>query len=334
MDEINREHEVRPKRPSATANPMTRRELVGRAARVAGALAISSTAAPARAGGPKATRVVVVTTKSRIDAGTPPSLALIDRMVERGVTTLAGKSDPIQAWMTFVRLTDHVCLPTAGGQMENIPEVNIAIYRALSRLGVNRMTVGTHRMSAAWHTKVTTAMQGAMPELITDKLFGIANLPMDSLVVTPTIKHHDIAGISGTLKLYACFSKLGPWNYHGEDPHQSEHWDGVSGGGMGACGWVPANDFKAQRKLHVVDMIRIGTTSRSWVAYPDGWEFTKTLIFSADPVAADAVAFDIYLQHGKPSGRIDPYYHVTRADTAYNAGVSDIKQIDVRRVTV
>ena len=36
--------------------------------------------------------------------------------------------------------------------------------------------------------------------------------------------------------------------------------DGQSGGGMGACGWVPANDFKEQRKLHIVDMIRVGTS--------------------------------------------------------------------------
>jgi hypothetical protein len=316
------------------ANTISRRELVGRAALAAGALALAGMPETALgAPAPKA-RVVIVTTKATINPGTPPPLSLIETMVEKGVTTLAGKSDPNQAWTTFVRPTDSVCLPTAGGQMENIPEVNIAVYRALARLGVNKMTIGTHRMSQAWHTKVTAAMQDRMPELVTNKLFGIANLPMDSLVVTPTIKHHDIAGISGTLKLYACFSKLGPWNYHGEDPHQSDHWDGVTGGGMGACGWVPANDFKTQRKLHILDMIRIGTTSRSWVAYPDGWAYTKTLIFSTDPVAADTVAFDIYLKQGKASGRIDPFYHVTRADTEYHAGVSDLKQIDIRRVTV
>jgi hypothetical protein len=313
---------------------ITRRELVGRAAITAGALALPGACQMAGAAeGPK-TMVVVVSTRANIGPGSAPPLPLIEKMVEKGVTTLAGKSDPMQAWTTFIRPTDHVCLPTAGGQMENVPEVNIAVYRALARLGVNKMTVGTHRPSAAWQKQVTSAMSDRMPEMITDKLFGIANLPMDSLIVTPTIKHHDIAGISGTLKLYACFSKLGPWNYHGEEPHQSAHWDGAMGGGMGACGWVPANDFKAQRKLHILDLIRIGTTSRSWVAYPDGWVYTKSLIFSTDPVAADTVAFDLYLKHGKPSGRIDPFYHVTRADSEYHAGISDMKRIDVRRVTV
>jgi hypothetical protein len=313
---------------------MTRRELIGRGAMTAGALALPGAWEAAQAAEASKAKVVVVTTKANIGPGSPPPLPLVEKMLEKGVTTLAGKSDPMQAWAAFVRATDQVCLPTAGGQMENLPEVNIAVYRALAKLGVNKMTVGTHRASGAWQTQVKTAMADRMPEMITDKLFGIAHLPMDSLVVTPTIKHHDIAGISGTLKLYACFSKLGPWNYHGEEPHQSAHWDGSMGGGMGACGWVPANDFKAVRKLHILDMLRIGTTSRSWVAYPEGWVYTKSLILSTDPVAADAVAFDLYLQHGKASGRIDPLYHVTRADTEYHAGVSDMKRIDVRRVTV
>jgi hypothetical protein len=312
----------------------TRRELIGRTALVAGGLALSAAHETARAAEPPRAKVVVVTTHASLAPGMPPPPGLMEKMVARGITTLAGKSDPIQAWSTFVRPTDRVCLPTAGGQLENIAELNIAVYSALTALGVKSITVGTHRMSNEWHQKITATMQDRVPNLITDKLFGIANLPMDSLVVTPTVKHHDIAGISGTLKLYACFSKLGPWNYHGEEPHQSAHWDGQMGGGMGACGWVPANDFKTQRKLHIVDMIRVGTSSRGWTAYPDGWAYPKTLVFSTDPVAADRVAFDIYLKHGKASGRIDPLYHVERADTEYHAGVSDLKRIDIQRVTV
>jgi Domain of unknown function (DUF362) len=313
---------------------ITRRELVGRAALAAGALVLPGAMKAVEAAERPSAKVVVVTTGEKLERSKPVPQGLVDKMVEKGVTTLAGKSDPMQAWASFVRATDHVCLPNSGGQMENMPEVSIAVYRALAKLGVNKMTVGTHRASAEWLRQVRTALKDQQPEMITNKLFGIANLPMDALVVTPTIKHHDIAGISGTLKLYACFSKLGPWNYHGEVPHQSPTWDGQMGGGMGACGWVAANDFKSVRKLHILDMIRIGTTSRSWVAYPEGWVYTNALIFSTDPVAADTVAFDLYLKHGKASGSIDPFYHVTRADSEYHAGISDGKKIDVRRVTV
>ncbi len=308
---------------------ITRRELVQGAA-ASGLMALP---AVAHAAGSK-TKVVVVTTSAAVSPDKPSTLALIEQMVEKGITTLAGKRDPLQAWATFVRRTDRVCLPTAGGQLENVPEVNIAVYRALARLGVAGMTVGTNRMSRAWHERVTEAMQGRLPEMITNKLFGIANLPMEALVVTPTIKHHDIAGISGTTKLYACFSKLGPWNYHGDTPRNETHWDGVSGGGMGACGWVPANDFKEQRKLHIVDMIRVGGTSRGFTAFPEGWIYTKSLVLSVDPIAADRVAFEIYLKVARASGRIDPLYHLERAESEYKAGVADLSRIDVQRVAV
>ena len=282
----------------------------------------------------KKAKVVIVTTKADISADRPAPLALIEQMVEKGITALAGKSNPIQAWSTFVRPTDRVCLPTSGGQLENVPEVNIAVYRALARLGVNKMTIGTHRMSAAWRAAVTGAMKDQMPELIANRLFGIASLPMEALVVTPTVKHHDIAGISGTTKLYACFSRLGPWNYHGGTPRNDPRWDGIAGGGMGACGWVPANDFKEQRKLHIVDMIRVGSSSRGFTAFPEGWIYTKSLIFSTDPIAADRVAFESYLKVARASGRIDPLYHLERAETEYKAGVADLARIDIRRLTV
>lgn len=320
--------------PEGETRAISRRQLMQRSALMAGTLVLPGWAEALGAAEEPKAKVVVVTTKEFISADKPAPQALIDRMVEKGVTTLAGKSDPIQAWTTFVRPTDAVCLPTAGGQLENVPEVNIAVYKALARLGVNKMTIGTHRMTPVWREKVMAALKEQMPELISDKLFGIANLPMQSLVVTPTVKHHDIAGISGTLKLYACFSKLGPWNYHGETPKQAPRWDGVSGGGMGACGWVAANDFKEQRKLHILDMIRVGISSRGFTVFRDGWEFTKTLVFSTDPVAADRVAFDLYLKVGQGSGRIDPLNHVLRADTVYKAGISDLKRIDVRKVTV
>lgn len=324
---------MKSERHGTQQNALTRRELVQRTALTAGTLLLPGWV-QAAAGQNKLAKVVVVTTKAAMNPDTPPPLAIVEKMLEKGVTTLAGKSDPMQAWETFVRKTDTVCLPTAGGQMENIAEVNLAVYRALATLGVNKMAIGTHRMSSGWRTKVTEGMKERMPELITGQLFGIGKRPMQALVVTPTIKHHDISGISGTCKLYACFSKLGPWNYHGETPKQSDHWDGVAGGGMGACGWVPANDFKEQRKLHIVDMIRVGGTSRGWTAFPDGWVYTKSLVLSTDPVAADRVAFDMYLKVAQASGRIDPLHHLTRADEVYKAGVSDLTKIDIHRVTV
>ena len=189
-------------------------------------------------------------------------------------------------------------------------------------------------MSSAWKKSLTDLLGDKMPQLITGKLFGIADLTNDSIVVLPTVKHHDVAGVSAGLKLYACFSKKGPWNYHGETPKEDPRWDGKSGGSMGACGWVAANEYKSTRKLHILDMIRVGGSSRGFTAWPDGWVYTNSLVLSTDPVAADRVAIDMYLKVAQPSGRLDPMYHIERADKEYKAGVSDLAKIDVRRITI
>jgi hypothetical protein len=312
------------------AGAISRRELLRRSGAAAGLLLPGMAQAQEGSAEP---RVVVVTAREAMRTGSTP-LAVIEKMVEKGVTTLTGRSDPMQAWASLVPKSADVCLATGGGQLENVPEVSIAVFRALAALGVNSMAVGTHRMSGAWREKVTAALAERTPQLITGKLYGIAHLPMGALVTMPTVKHHEIAGISGTLKHYATFSRTGPWNYHGDTPVHVTSYDGAVGGGMGSCGWVPANDFAKPRKLHVVDMIRVGTTSRGWTCYPEGWVYTSALVFSTDPVAADRVAFDLYLKVGKGAGRIDPFHHVERAETEYRAGVSDLKRIDVRRVSV
>ncbi len=309
---------------------LSRRDFMVRSTLTAGAVLAGGIA---EAEAPKA-KVIVVTTKADIGAGKPIPFPLVQQMIEKGVTALAGKSDPMQAWATYVRASDSVGLPTAGGQMESIPEVNAAVYLALMKLGVNKMNIGTHRMSSTWKKSVTDLMGDKAPQFITGKLFGIADLTNDSLVVLPTVKHHDVAGVSAGLKLYACFSKKGPWNYHGETPKEDPRWDGKSGGSMGACGWVPANEYKTTRKLHIIDMIRVGGSSRGFTAWPDGWVYTKSLVFSTDPVAADRVALDMYLKVAQPSGRLDPLYHIERADKEYKAGDSDLAKIDVRRITV
>ena len=102
----------------AGAGVVSRRELALRLALATGTLILPGWAEALGAEEPPKAKVVVVTTKAVINTENPAPQALIDSMVEKGVITLAGKSHPIQAWTTFVRPTDTVCLPTAGGQLD------------------------------------------------------------------------------------------------------------------------------------------------------------------------------------------------------------------------
>src|SRR2546423_829696 len=147
---------------SQASTRLSRREFMQGSAVAAGALLAREPGFTEPA--PKV-RVVVVTTKAAIRPGQPPSVELLERMGGKGVTTLSGKSDPLQAWGDFVRKTDVVALPTAGGQLENVPELNVAVYRSLARFGVHKMVVGTHRMSGGWRASVEAALKDRMPEL-------------------------------------------------------------------------------------------------------------------------------------------------------------------------
>src|SRR4051812_31055493 len=113
-------------RPMRHSETISRRELVRRTGLAAtAALLLPEAVRAAESARPK---VVVVTSREPMRAGNTP-LPLIEKMVERGVTTLTGMSDPMQAWASLVPKTADVCLASAGGQLENVPELNIAIYR-------------------------------------------------------------------------------------------------------------------------------------------------------------------------------------------------------------
>lgn len=113
----------------ATGKPtLGRRDFVRRSALAAGALA-ASTWVDAWAGEAPKAKVVVVTTKAPLGPGASPPLELVEKMVETGITTLAGKSDPMQAWGD-VRAPDRYRLPAdgrravrecAGGQYRRLP---------------------------------------------------------------------------------------------------------------------------------------------------------------------------------------------------------------------
>jgi hypothetical protein len=144
--------------------------------------------------------------------------------------------------------------------------------------------------------------------------------PFDGLVVVCTLKPHYLCGVSGVVKHFATLSKKGPKVYHPD--------------GMVTAGSVLVTDFKEHRKLVVVDALRFAKTGDPHRPAKD-YVFPKSLVLSTDPVAADAVALDMFLKAGcKPFGEIPPRLHIEAADKDYHAGVSDLSKIEVRRINV
>ena len=175
-----------------------------------------------------------------------------------------------------------------------------------------------------------------MPEIITNGLFGIGNRQMDALVVTPTVKHHDIAGISGTLKLYACFSGVeSPWNYRWRNTLfislirmalQVEAWahavgcprtiSRFSGSSIFWTWFGLASHLAGLPCSRIVGSLRRRSRSQQIA------------------VAADRVAFDIYLKVGQTLRPDRPGGSRNSGRWRISCGISDLNKIDIRRVTV
>ncbi|HIE26206.1 TPA: DUF362 domain-containing protein [Candidatus Poribacteria bacterium] len=266
----------------------------------------------------KKTEVVVVTSSEVIDKDKPLNTEALRRMMEKGITELAGKSDVAKAWQTFIKASDNVVLADAGTWLANPPEVVVEVMRGIKLASPKKMTLAHYSgLPKSWVDAVRGGLKEAeIPQEVMDnQIYRIParfpTMPFTSLVMTPTLKSHRIAGVSGVVKHYATMCKEGPAPHH---PN-----------GMETAGSVIVPQFGYMSHLIIVDALRFGEETRG----PQF--FQKSLIFGTDPVAADVVALDIYLKNCKTSREIPPERHRQLADTRYHAGISDMSRIEVRR---
>jgi hypothetical protein len=244
-------------------------------------------------------------------------------MMETGVTRLAGTSDVTKAWKTFIKPTDQVAVADAGTWLLNVPEVLIEIMRGVTLAGPSAAKL-TYCALDEGHLdfmgKLKSGLKDAsIPQEVMDgSIYTIRSKyhqqQFNSLIMSPTLKSHSIAGVSGIVKHFATMCKGGP------QPHHAN--------AMETSGSVIVPEFGHMKQLYVVDALRFGETTRG----PQFWQ--KSLIFGTDPVATDMVALDVFLKSCKTYGELPPDHHRVLADTRYNAGISDRSRIEVVNVRV
>jgi hypothetical protein len=299
---------------------MTRRDFLARSAVLAGAAAFPKLVlgddAPPRA------KVVVVTAPSSINGAGNADAAVVRRMMEKGITALSGRNDVAEAWKTFVRAGDKVAFVDAGTKLFNVPETAVEALRGIKLASPADFTFAVCQRStnnAAWVTAVKAGMAGFdMPETVVNR--DIYSIPchfhekgFTTIVTTPTLKSHGLAGVAGVVKQYCTMGKVSPRAHHAN--------------GMQTAGSVLAEEFSTQRHLVIVDALRFGKSDT--VQYYQG-----SLIFGTDPVATDMVALEIYLRNCATGNNVPPDRHRSLADTQYKAGISDRARIDVVNLTL
>jgi len=287
----------------------------------AASAAAASIALPAMAQG--RTKVVVVTCTGAIKENDAADSGAIRKMMDKGITTLAGKSDVKAAWSTYARPGDNVALVDSGTWLLNVPAVPAEVARGLKLASPKGLTFTycklAERKSDYMNSLRSELSRVGVPrETMRGDIYTIPGSfhqhGFNLIVMTPTLKNHSIAGVSGVVKHYATMSKTHVRNYHAN--------------GMETAGQVLRDEFKNHRHLVIVDGLRWGAM-QSGPAY-----YQKALLFGTDPVAVDMVALQMFLEHLETGKNIPPDRHRILAGTRYGAGISDLKRIDVVKVKV
>jgi hypothetical protein len=164
------------------------------------------------------TRVVVVTCPEVMAPDKPVDLAALRRMVERGVTELAGKQEVLEAWKTFITPSDAVVLNDAGNWLANVPEVVLEVMNGIIGASPKSAKLAYFsRQSRGWIKSIKAGLaERGIPEDVMDSDLcqRIPLEPFTVLVMTPTLKSHTIAGVSGVVKHFATLCKEGPAPHH------------------------------------------------------------------------------------------------------------------------
>jgi len=304
------------------SNSWTRREFLQRAILAGGGIALTGTALKEAltAERPKA-KVVIVTCDGVMKDERHLNVGALRRMLERGITELAGKPEVKEAWRTFIRPTDRVALVDAGTWLLNVPQVVVEVAKGIASAKPQSFKLTYCALDPQrWVEAVRRGLQQvALPaDLMDGKVYTFPGRfqrhPFTTIVMTPTLKSHTVAGVSGVVKHYATLSKVHVSNYH---PNAME-----------TAGSVLRSEFGHLRHLIIVDALRFGETTRGPQFYQ------QSLLFGTDPVAVDVVALEVYLRNCRTHGNIPPDRHRILADTRYHAGISDRSRIEVKELKV
>jgi len=199
-----------------------------------------------------------------------------------------------------------------------VPEVLLGVMSAAAQASPKTLKLACYSRRPQEQDWVKTIKAGlkelGIPAsaMDTSLISRISTEPFTVLIMVPTLKSHEVAGVSGVIKHFATISKEGPQGHH---PNA-----------MKTAGSVIVPQFGHLRKLIIVDALRFYRTLEG------EHYFQKSLIFGTDPVATDTIALDLFLKHCIALSKIPPRLHIEAADKEYKAGTCDRAKIEVRTV--
>ncbi len=323
---------------------LTRKEFLQRAA----AAGLAASAWGQLAGGPataaEGVTVVLVSSPRAIRAGGPDQ-AVVKAMVDKAVATLTGKP-VLAAWKSLFRPSDVVGIKVntiTGPRLSTRPEVAMAVARGAVAAGVKPENViifdrMVRELAVAgftvnpdgpgircigigddWDPEPTTSgrFRGPLARLLSSRLTALVNVPV--------LKDHCDAGITFALKNhFGCVANA---------PEQHRDYHGT----IADLNAVPA--IRSKTRLVLGDCLYGMANGGPPYQTPDQiWE-PKAVLASLDPVAADAVAWQV-IEEGRQAKGLPTLAAAGREPksialaAAAGLGAADPAKIKVVKVTL
>lgn len=318
-----------------------RRRFLAQGAATTAALVAGSRLVAAAGNGPK---VAVVRDKSeKAIEGQKVDAAIVQRLVDQAVMTVAGKDDAAKAWGAFVE-PKHKVAVKFNGLFRNAathPEVVQAVVKGLLSVGVEPGNIVVYDRDDRALQTAGLRLGGGVTARGTEKQFGktidecyaakvkagpvgtqLTKILMDAdvLINVPMMKTHVLACVTGAMK-----------NHLGTIPNAKDfHQDG--------CRFIGDLNHLGPIK----DKTRLCICDALYGLYDGGpsfkpkfrWDY-HGIVASADPVALDAILADILKAKRKEKGLSDYHSrgknvtevpHIARA-AELNLGCADLKSI-------
>ena len=246
-------------------------------------------------------KVVLIRDENAIDQQGRINQRIVQKMLDRGVSTFLGEEKPLQAWRKLIKPTDIVGIKSNIWFFLPTPEeLEIAIQRRILDVGVTKKNIS-----------------------IDDR--GVLENPIfrssTALINVRPLRTHFWSGVGGCIKNYIMFVST-PWLYHGD-----------------ACSPLASiwNKplVKGKTRLNILSLIRTQFYGRGPHYFDRRFVSDyKGLLIGKDPVALDALgAHLLQLQRIAYFGEDRPLdttpKHIFMADEKYKLGVSDLRRIEV-----
>lgn len=252
----------------------------------------------------KKSTVVLIRDKDVLDANGTPRSRVVLEMLDKAVTTITGKNDPVEGWKTFIKPTDIVGIKTnVWGPLPTTSQVEEALKKRVMDVGVKEADIGI-------------SDRGVLRDPVFKKATALIN-------ARPMRTHH-WSGVGSLIKNYVMFVPA-PNNYHAD-----------ACADLGKIWHLP--HVKGKNRLNVLVMF----TPQFHNVGPHGfsprhvWKYYGLLV-GFDPVAIDSIGVKIiqaqrkvYFGEDRPLN--PPAKHILMADTRYGLGTADPNKINLIKI--